>query len=248
MGMGSRLSIAGALFLALTGAGTSQASALFEVAGRVGARREALHPKANFKLNTLKSVWKERSRTCHDPASAPTGLRAEKARMQAVLKRLTEASGLGKFAAGEYGTCIEIVPDATGMFASFGSGPRLNGGVMEFPAAFMARFETEDELAFVLAHEFSHYLLMHEVERTQFQSNIELEKVFEREADELAMRLTVNAGYDALRAFEFVFKLRGPGNFMHATSEESAMMRDEVLSELSAAEQEKIRHRSPTPL
>jgi hypothetical protein len=35
---------------------------------------------------------------------------------------------------------------------------------------------------------------------------------------------------------------------MHATSEESAMMRDEVLSELSAAEQEKIRRRSSTPL
>jgi hypothetical protein len=240
--------MATALFLALAGAGTSQASALYDVAAQVGARQGTLKPKMNFKLKTLLTAWKRRSQTCFDPASAPTGTRAEKARLQAVLKRLSEKSGLKRFEVNAYGSCIEIVPDAEGMFASFAAGPRLNEGVMEFPVAFLGLFGSEDEIAFVLAHEFSHFLLMHEVERTQYSADRELEKVFEREADELALRMTVNAGYDAVRAFDLVLKLRGQKDSMHPTGAEAVLLRDEVLSELSAADQEKVRRRSSTPL
>ena len=103
----------------------------------------------------------------------------------------------------------------------------IAGGRMFFNTGIIDFLETEDEIAFVMAHEIAHNELRHCIKRVQYAAiassidpnfgeivqlaygiySMPFTKYDEYEADELGVRLMQNAGYDKQGAVDFFIKL-----------------------------------------
>jgi hypothetical protein len=200
----------------------------------------AAHPPEKYKVTVarnllqIRSSWRKNSAECLNPAVAPQNLVATKTYLRGILKRITDTSRITALLATPYGVCVTPIEQPGGMFA-FLDGPRLSLGVINIPPKFLQELGNEDELAFVLAHELSHFLLKDEIFFAYVQGtnrpNDEVEIDAEREADELAMRLIINAGYDVNIAMTRVKELRGQDN-SHFVASQMDDMRDIVLTDL----------------
>jgi hypothetical protein len=211
----------------------------------------AAHPPEKFKVTVarnllqIRSNWRKNSAECLNPAVAPQDLVATKAYLRAILKRITDASRItGALLTSPYGVCVTPIEQPGGMFA-FLDGPRLNLGIINVPPKFLREFRVEDELAFVLAHEVSHFLLKDEIFFAYVggtnRSTDEVEIDAEREADELAMRLVINAGYDVDIAMTRVKELREKDS-SHFVGSQMDDMRNIVMTDL------KLTGKSYTPV
>jgi hypothetical protein len=204
----------------------------------------AMDPPAKYRRKELKALrqlslaFRKEEGICRNSRVCVEGLIHTKAYLQGLLLKIASSS---KIPAGRvntsYGVCIEPIPDDDGMF-SFLSGPRLKRGIIELQKQFLVGIESEDELAFIVAHEFSHFLLKHEILFTYMESTGHNEDYFEaeseREADELGMRLLLNAGYNLDVALE-PLKAQRLGDVTHFDGTQLQAARDIVLEDMANA-------------
>ncbi|MFM5931840.1 MAG: M48 family metalloprotease [Novosphingobium sp.] len=92
--------------------------------------------------------------------------------------------------------------------ATSGKGAEAGSGTVLMSRALLYETRTDDEAAFVLAHELSHLILDHQRRRKAAGKSRRIALETEREADRLAVWLMDNAGYDASVAPAFL-KRRG---------------------------------------
>jgi predicted Zn-dependent protease len=155
-----------------------------------------------------------------------------------VLKRIVDASQISDRLSTPYGVCLTPIEEPNGMFAFLTRGPRLDKGIINVPPKFLFELGQEDEIAFVIAHELSHFLLKHEILYAYYSgSGRSLDEVVietEREADELAMRLILNAGYDIDKAILNMKTLREKDS-SHFVGSQLQDMRNIVMTDLQIA-------------
>lgn len=114
-----------------------------------------------------------------------------------IYKRIIEANHLEQFLTADPGLeisigCIDKNITSTGL--------RL-GGFVVFPGVIVGKLPDEDQIAFILGHEISHYLLAHDELRIHWQQSEKAVTVqelqnTELQADALGLQLIVAAGYD----------------------------------------------------
>ena len=186
------------------------------------------------KLTELKSKWNRLAGDCRDLQRAANNQIPLKLKLNRILFELAQTSEITDLLSNDFGVCLDVVPDATGIFANLFAGPRLNVGIIEFPVSFTNKLKTDDEIAFVVAHELAHFVLAHEILYVQVESGEEMNALgirMEREADELAMRLLINGGYDLDRALVTLKELR-KGDSVHPNAAGLECLKAKVLSDL----------------
>lgn len=132
-----------------------------------------------------------------------------------ILTRLVVSSNLGNYMSDQKAPIFLEVACHEGLEASsvFSAPASLSFGRLKIAGAFMKLFGTEDEIAFVIAHELSHYLLAHDILSWDW-SEKDIGQIFlrkklrERDADMVGLQLLTNAGYNpngAVRAYTIMF-------------------------------------------
>jgi hypothetical protein len=192
-------------------------------------------------LAVLHKDWARNATDCADPRSAPAQLIYTKAYMQSILRRLTEGSQIpASLLKTDYGVCTSPAEHSGGGISPPQTKvPRISSGVILMPPKFFFELKREDELAFVLAHELSHFLLKHEIMyeylRATKRSLDSFTIAAEREADELAMRMIINAGYDIDKALATLIELRSQKGQEHYLGEQMQDLRNIVMADLKEA-------------
>jgi hypothetical protein len=187
-------------------------------------------------LATLRKERANEAKACDNVESAPNHLLQTKVYLQAILLRLAGGSQIpANLLNTAYGVCVTPVDQPQGIFANLMSGPRLHLGTIRVPPKFLLEFRTEDELAFVLAHELAHFLLKHEIMYgylTATNRHVDgFAVVSEREADELGMRMVINAGYDIDLALTRLKELRKEDS-VHFVGSQLQDLRNIVMTDL----------------
>lgn len=186
-------------------------------------------------LRRVRNSWLDAGPSCRNESFAPKKMVRTKAYIQRILRRLTAASKLDARLDTSYGVCATVIEQPEGIFANLLAAPRLHGGVIQIAPKFLLEFEHEDELAFVIAHELSHFLLRHEIVYAFTKGmgrNLDgIAALCEREADELALRLLINAGYDVGRALDRLKSMRA-GDSDHLGGAQLDDLRRLVLADL----------------
>jgi PDZ domain/IrrE N-terminal-like domain len=83
---------------------------------------------------------------------------------------------------------------------------QADGLAVEISLPLFAEYPSDDEAAFMVAHELAHNILGHQQRSNAAGRNFKVIKDFERQADQLAPWLMANAGYDPAAASRFMAK------------------------------------------
>jgi hypothetical protein len=83
---------------------------------------------------------------------------------------------------------------------------QANGLKVEIALPLFAGYPSDDEAAFMVAHELAHNILEHQQRSNAAGRNYKVVRDFERQADRLAPWLMANAGYDPTAASRFMAK------------------------------------------
>lgn len=135
---------------------------------------------------------------------------AQVALIKKIIIELSNKNGLDHFLKAEPGLRISI---GCG-YRNFELTGLKNGGVILLPGAVIGKLSDEDQIAFILAHEVSHYLLAHDEQALFWQmTNFEVDSISlkqrESDADTLALLLMSRSGYNPSSGLEVIQILSG---------------------------------------
>lgn len=143
-----------------------------------------------------------------------------------IFNRIMKANNLEQFLTVDPGLeisigCIDKNIDSTGL--------RL-GGFVSFPGVIVGKLPDEDQIAFILGHEISHYLLAHDELRIHWKQidkmiTAEENQNTELQADALGLQLIAAAGYDpyaSIDVMKFLLRLKGSCFFGFCLEDDSS--------------------------
>ncbi|MFM6933517.1 MAG: M48 family metalloprotease [Novosphingobium sp.] len=137
-------------------------------------------------------------------------------RINALHERIeTAVDGLREVRLGLNGRAVTLrgVPACHVHFelTTSGKGAQAGDGLVQVSRAMLAETHSDDEAAFVIAHETAHIVLGHQARRKAAGKARGLVLETEREADRVAVWLMANAGYDPAAAPDFMRRYGAKG-------------------------------------
>jgi hypothetical protein len=173
--------------------------------GQFPKTRPAVSIEANAKIAVMKVVAPQETKSWREklPATCP----AQYALIQRVFQRIIESNSLLGFVRGEPGVTLLVWCDSPKIDSTYAQ----MGGVIHLSGAAIGKADSEDEVAFVLAHEVAHLLLAHDEEYAGFllRTGIQIDRHRQEEvADRTGLELIANAGYDAAATEDLIYHLR----------------------------------------
>jgi beta-barrel assembly-enhancing protease len=129
-------------------------------------------------------------------------------------------------------------PSTIELFPSSKREAAADGNMLQISSAMVEQTQSDDELAFILAHEMAHNILQHPARLDRIGRKKANILATEIEADKLAVRLMADAGYDPFAAARFWARYgRGP---KHGILSDGTHMRSKDRVELLLTEAGKI--------
>jgi hypothetical protein len=166
-------------------------------------------PQTINRMVDLDQYLTDFSREDCGPAHARTlGLEKTFSYLDKIWDRLIAGSHLQRRSTKKSGICFVL---------NFTEDPYFINGVITLPVQILLSAKWESEMAFILAHELSHFFLKHQLHTAFINSELMIESFTERwqwqtdaerDADEMALKMLLNARYPLHRGLRFAGTLR----------------------------------------